>query len=669
MAAAHRSLLLWIVFNVYLISLTSAQDENQFIYHGFSESKLHLDGMAEILSNGLLQLTNATQLQTGHAFYPFSFKFNVSSYKSLSFSTNFVFGIVPDPNNKNSGHGMAFVISPSLDLSKSKPTSYLGLFNSSNYGLSTNHILAVELDTVQSAEYNDINGNHVGIDVNNLESNESATATYFSDEEVKNITLELASGNPMQIWIDFDETEKLLNVTLSPIRIPKPNRPLLSTSIDLSQIFLDSMYVGFSASTGELVSGQYILGWSFNKSGQAQNLDITKLPSLPVRGSKKRILKIIASLIAAVVVLIATGATVYIFQKKKYEELCEDWERQYGPHRFSYKNLYKATKGFNDKELIGEGGFGKVYRGVLPSSNEQIAVKKVSHDSKQGMSEFVAEIVSMGRLRHRNLVQLRGYCRRRQELILVYDYMSHGSLDKMLYSDTRPGLNWFQRFRILRGIASGLLYLHEDGEQVVLHRDIKPGNILLDVDLSGKLGDFGLARFYDHGSTPKTTNLIGTLGYLAPELLRIGKATTSTDVFAFGACMLEAACGRKPMAIDPENLNLVDWVIDCWKRGNILDAADPRLEGLYGEEQMELVLKLGLFCSHPNPAARPSMRQVMQNLDGDVMLPHITPDGPLIAAFTATNEASNVLVNFSELLERGSSHTMSTVESILIEGR
>ncbi|KAJ0020367.1 hypothetical protein Pint_32769 [Pistacia integerrima] len=634
MAAAHRSLLLWMVFNVYLISLTSAQDENQFIYHGFSESKLHLDGMAEILSNGLLQLTNATELQTGHAFYPFSFKSNVSSYKSLSFSTNFVFGIVPDPNNKNSGHGMAFVVSPSLDLSKSKPTAYLGLFNSSNYGLSTNHILAVELDTVQSAEYNDINGNHVGIDVNNLESNESATATYFSDKEVKNITLELASGNPMQIWIDFDETEKLLNVTLAPIRIPKPNRPLLSTSIDLSQIFLDSMYVGFSASTGELVSGQYILGWSFNKSGQAQNLDITKLPSLPVRGSKKRILKIIASLIVAVVVLIAIGATVYIFQKKKYEELCEDWERKYGPHRFSYKNLYNATKGFNDKELIGEGGFGKVYRGVLPSSNEQIAVKNVSHDSKQGMSEFVAEIVSMGRLRHRNLA-----------------------------------LIGFSDFEFSRGIASGLLYLHEDGEQVVLHRDIKPGNILLDVDLSGKLGDFGLARFYDHGSNPKTTNLIGTLGYLAPELLRTGKATTSTDVFAFGACMLEVACGRKPMAIDPENLNLVDWVTDCWKRGHILDATDPRLEGLYAEEQMELVLKLGLFCSHPNPAARPSMRQVMQYLDGDVMLPHITPDDPLIAAFTASNEASNVLVNFSELLERGSSHTMSTVESILIEGR
>ncbi|KAJ0021305.1 hypothetical protein Pint_32758 [Pistacia integerrima] len=461
MVAALRSLLFWIVFNVGVISLTSAQDENQFIYHGFSESKLHLDGMAEILSNGLLQLTNATQLQTGHAFYPFSFKFNVSS-----FSTNFVFAIVPDPNNKLSGHGMAFVISPSLDLSKGTPTEYLGLFNPSNYGLSTNHILAVELDTVQTAEFNDINGNHVGIDVNNLESNESATATYFSDKEVKNITLELASGNPMQIWIDFNETEKLLNVTLAPIRIPKPNRPLLSTSIDLSQIFLDSMYVGFSASTGTRVSDQYNLRWSFNRSGESQNLDISKLPSLPVRGSTKRILKIIASLIAAVVVLIAIGGTVYIVQKKKYEELLEDWERQYGPHRFSYKNLYKATKGFNDKELIGEGGFGKVYRGVLPSSNEQIAVKKVSHDSKQGMSEFVAEIVSMGRLRHRNLVQLGGYCRRRQELLLVYDYMIHG------------------------------------------------------------------------------------------KLLRTGKATTSTDVFAFGACMLEVACGRKPMAIDPENLNL-----------------------------------------------------------------------------------------------------------------
>ncbi|XP_031249419.1 LOW QUALITY PROTEIN: putative L-type lectin-domain containing receptor kinase II.2 [Pistacia vera] len=681
--AALRSFYFHVVFNLSLISMAIPQDENHFIYHGFNEAKLHLDGMAKIHPNGLLQLTHTTQIETGHAFYPFPFQFNTSSSQSLSFSINFVFSIVP--NNNYSSHGMAFVISPSVDFSKAMATQYLGLFNSSNNGLHTNHILAVELDTIQSTEFYDINGNHVGIDVNSLISTDSAPPTYYSDKEGKNKTLQLASGIPIQIWIDYNGTEKLLNVKLAPVGIPKPNIPLLSATIDASKILLDSMYVGFSASTGTLVSDQYVLGWSFSTSGEAQSLDISKLPSLPrapivlspppsispptPKAGEKAEPVVIVSLVAVAVVVITISGAVYIVMKKKYEEVYEDWEKEYGPQRFSYKNLYKATKGFKDKELIGQGGFGKVYKGVLPSSNLQIAVKRVSHVSEQGMKEFVAEIVSMGKLRHRNLVQLRGYCRRRGELLLVYDFMPNGSLDKILYSNRIPNLNWFQRFRIIRGVASGLLYLHEEWEQVVLHRDIKPGNVLLDAGLNGKLGDFGLARSYDRGSNPETTNLVGTVGYLAPEFIRTGRATTSTDVFAFGACMLEVACGRRP--IEPGKVNLVTWVIDCWKRGDILDACDPRLEGLYGEEQMEMVLKLGLFCSHPNPEVRPGMRQVMQYLDGDATLPHMTLDNSVIASLAASNEASYSEITFPlfSIESNISALTISTIDSILLDGR
>ena len=142
-------------------------------------------------------------------------------------------------------------------------------------------------------------------------------------------------------------------------------------------------------------------------------------------------------------IIIISGA-VYILRRKKYEELREDWEQEYGPHRFAYNDLYQANKGFKDKELLGHGGFGKVYRGVLPSSSTQVAVKKVSHDSKQGMKEFVAEIASMGKLRHRNLVQLLGYCRRKAELLLVYDFMPNGILDKFLFRNDVPNLNWVQ---------------------------------------------------------------------------------------------------------------------------------------------------------------------------------------------------------------------------------
>ncbi|KAK0604140.1 hypothetical protein LWI29_012441 [Acer saccharum] len=150
--------------------------------------------------------------------------------------------------------------------------------------------------------------------------------------------------------------------------------------------------------------------------------------------------------------------------------------------------------------------------------------------------------------------------------------MPNGSLDKLLYSNKKLNIDWFHRFRILRGVASGLLYLHEEWEQVVLHRDIKPGNVLLDVDLNGKLGDFGLARLHDHGSNPQTTKLVGTIGYIAPELPTTGKASTSTDVYAFGVFMLEVASGKRPM-------EQRGFVIDCWRRGAILDASDPKLEG------------------------------------------------------------------------------------------
>ncbi|KAJ4702725.1 Lectin-receptor kinase [Melia azedarach] len=676
MSASLTSLHFWVVFSVSFISLAFTQDEIQFIYHDFyEEPRLHRQGVESIHSNGLLQLTSSDlELTDGNAFYPFPIKFNTSSSRSLSFSTTFVFAIVTEKYNPG-GNGMAFVISPSTDFRQAVAGSYLGIFNLSNDGLATNHILAIELDTVQSPEFKDRDGNHVGINVDSLISKASAPAAYFSDIDGKFKSLFLQSGNPIQIWIDYDGKEKLLNVTLAPISIPRPKRPLLSETLDLSQILLDSTYVGFSASTGVLVSDHYILGWSFNKGGRAESLNISRLPSIPVRSppAAKAIceprLNIIVLILAVVAVLITILAAVYFVKRKKYGEIYEDWEREYGPQRFLYKNVYKATKGFKDEEVIGNGGFGKVYRGVL-SSNEQIAVKKFSHDSKQGMKEFVAEVVSMGRLRHRNLVKLRGYCRRKGEFLLVYDYMPNGSLDKILHTTIKPSLNWFQRFRIIRGVVSGLLYLHEDWEQVVLHRDIKPANVLLDNDLNGKLGDFGLARLYDHGSTLQTTKLVGTFGYIAPELVTNGKASTSTDVYAFGVFMLEVACGRRPIEQEglTEAVNLVDWVTGCWKRGAILESSDPRLEGLYAEEQMELVLKLGLFCSHPNPAARPSMRQVMQYLDGEVTLPDIPPEGAVTGLFSENNEASEIEILFTGN-SYTSAHTRSTIDSVFVVGR
>jgi serine/threonine protein kinase len=172
----------------------------------------------------------------------------------------------------------------------------------------------------------------------------------------------------------------------------------------------------------------------------------------------------------------------------------------------------------------------------------------------------------------------------------VYDYMANGSLDRHLHDQQSPALSWNARFRIIKGVAASLLYLHEDCEKVVVHRDVKASNVLLDREMDSKLSDFGLAKLYDHGTDPQSTHVAGTVGYLAPELIRTGRATPLTDVFAFGVFLLEVACGRRPIDHDDSNnrIVLVDWVIQHHGNGSILDIVDPRLLGKFEREEVVL---------------------------------------------------------------------------------
>ncbi|KAL9235345.1 hypothetical protein vseg_010109 [Gypsophila vaccaria] len=613
------------LFLYSMLYTTFAQNlQQQFTYNGFLQAKVQLDGGATVHQNGLLQLTNTSKQLTAHAFFPNPLHFNTTS--SLSFSTTFAFAMFPEIQSI-SGHGIVFFLAPSKDFHMGTPGKYFGIFNESTIGNSSNHLFAVELDTIQDFEFGDIDSNHVGIDVDNLISNSSATAGYYYDSEGVNKTLNLIGAKPIQIWIDYDATEMQVKVTMAPLGLSRPSKPLLTSRIDLSRVVLDTMYVGLASSTGSVASSHYVLGWSFRqgKLGLAPSLDLSRLPSLPRFGERKRALSLgsITVLVIISIVLLIVGLVLYMRWRKKFEEIFDDWEKEYRVQRISYKDLYKATKGFKDKEVLGHGGFGKVYKGTLPSNKAQVAVKKVSHGSGQGMREFVAEIACLGRLRHRNLVQLLGYCRRKGELILVYEYMPNGSLDKYLYNEGKPSLPWGERFKVIRGVASALVYLHEEWDQVVVHRDVKSSNVLLDSSMNARLGDFGLARLYDHGTNPQTTHVVGTVGYLAPELSKKGKATTNTDVFSFGMFILEATTGRSPTSLhgDPRPKYLVDWVYDCWKRGAINETIDPRLEGNIVLEEMELVLKLGMVCAHPKADARPTMRHVMQILDGDSTLP------------------------------------------------
>ncbi|KAM3226937.1 hypothetical protein ACQJBY_059102 [Aegilops geniculata] len=206
--------------------------------------------------------------------------------------------------------------------------------------------------------------------------------------------------------------------------------------------------------------------------------------------------------------------------------------------------------------------------------------------------------------------------------------MPNGSLDKHLYNtrEDQPTLNWALRFQTVQDVASGLLYLHERWEKVVIHRDIKASNVLLDKDMNAQLGDFGLARLYDHGADSQTTHVVGTMGYLAPELIRTGRASPLTDMFAFGIFLLEVACGQKPIKENAlgGQVALVDWVLEHWRDATLMETVDARLHGEFDIDQAGLVLTLGLMCSHPLASARPGIGQVMRYLTGVTPLPELT---------------------------------------------
>lgn len=458
---------------------------------------------------------------------------------------------------------------------------------------------------------------------------ESRDAGYWTDES--NGTdqklfkkLKLNNGENYQVWIDYNDS--LINVTMVRAGSLRPRFPLLSVKYNLSEVFVDEMYVGFTSSTGQLVQSHKILAWSFSNTNfsLSESLVTVGLPSfvLPKASFFKSRGFVIGVTIGGFVAVCFCALVVVLLIKRqrtraKERAEMEDWELEYWPHRISYHDIEEATKGFSEENVIGIGGNGRVYKGVLPGGAE-IAVKRMSHENN-GMREFLAEISSLGRLKHRSLVRLRGWCKREKGVfMLVYDYMENGSLDKRVYFECEEGkmLGCGDRIRILKDVASGVLYLHEGWESKVLHRDIKASNVLLDKDMNGRLGDFGLARMHGHGQVASTTRVVGTVGYLAPEVIRKGRASVQTDVFGFGVLMLEVMCGRRPIEEGKEAL--MEWVWKLMVQGQLLEALDERLRAKeeFDKEEVERVLHLGLLCAYPDPSARPSMRQVVKVLEG-----------------------------------------------------
>ncbi|WVZ11616.1 hypothetical protein V8G54_016146 [Vigna mungo] len=280
---------------------------------------------------------------------------------------------------------------------------------------------------------------------------------------------------------------------------------------------------------------------------------------------------------------------------------------------FSYETLVTATNKFSILNKLGEGGFGPVFKGKL-SDGREIAVKRLSRRSNQGKTQFINEAKLLGRVQHRNVVNLIGYCTHASEKLLVYEYVPHKSLDKFLFkTGKKEELNWKRRLDIINGVGRGLLYLHEDSHNCIIHRDIKASNILLDEKWSPKIADFGLARLFPEDQTHVNTRVAGTNGYLAPEYLMYGHLSVKADVFSYGVLLLELVTGRRNSSFDANSSaqNLLDWAYWLYKKGRAMEMVDPALWSSVISEEVEMCIKLGLLCTQGDPNLRPTMGRVV----------------------------------------------------------
>ncbi|XP_056163271.1 L-type lectin-domain containing receptor kinase IX.1-like [Syzygium oleosum] len=563
-----------------------------FKFAEFNSSTLNIEvqGFAT-LKDGYIDLTHDhipsdTCSSIGHATYSEPLHlYNTATSHFTNFGTHFAF-IVDTQNQTHYGDGLTFFLAPNdsrIPDHSVTQASFLGLTSVDPSSVApgtapTGSFLAVEFDTFTNMR--DPWFAHVGTNGQLIERN----FTNFKDGDAHEF------GN-------------------------------ISLPVNLSQVLPEWVVVGFTTTTGDYTELHKILSWEFSTDSAD-----------PLVHGRDRNHRVLALWLGIVAIPLGSGLVIIWFlsrrKRVKNEEedvieldeidnIDDDFRKRAGPRKFSYHELALATNSFDEKGNLREGGFGGVYKGRLRESDSYLAVKRVSSNSRQGIKEYASEVKIISQLRHRNLVQLVGWCHEKGQLLLAYEFMLNGSLDLHLFKGVSL-LLWEMRHRIARGLASALLYLHEFGNQCVLHRNIKSSNVMLDTEFNAKLRDFGLARLVDHDKGSQITVLAGARGYMAPECLITGKATKESDVYSFGVVALEIACGKRSIqrgSTEEYSLPLVEWVWDLHGLGMLLDAADPRLSGEFVREKMECLMMVGLWCVHPDYTSRPSIRQAISVLN------------------------------------------------------
>ncbi|PNT65690.1 hypothetical protein BRADI_3g00942v3, partial [Brachypodium distachyon] len=295
------------------------------------------------------------------------------------------------------------------------------------------------------------------------------------------------------------------------------------------------------------------------------------------------------------------------------------------PKSFTYQELAHAISDFTETKKLGEGGFGVVYEGTVPGIEGTVAIKKIKLtwlNEVRGKRDFDNEINIMSKLHHKNILRLLGWCDEGDHLLLIYETMKNGNLEDQLYpkingaTDARINdIDWPERHNVLIGIASGLAYLHTECLKSIVHRDIRPGNVLLDMDFNAKLSDFGLVREISHTQTShETSTVIGSRSYIEPTFVETGKACAQSDVYSLGVMLLEIVCGEKPIILHDGKNSLIEKVQRCQERNAILEAADKRLKGRRFDDEITRVLELGLMCVHSDRHLRPHIQRLRDSL-------------------------------------------------------
>ncbi|KAG4910339.1 hypothetical protein JHK87_056455 [Glycine soja] len=328
--------------------------------------------------------------------------------------------------------------------------------------------------------------------------------------------------------------------------------------------------------------------------------------------------------------------------------------------RFDFSTIEAATQKFSEANKLGEGGFGEVYKGLLPSGQE-VAVKRLSKISGQGGEEFKNEVEIVAKLQHRNLVRLLGFCLEGEEKILVYEFVVNKSLDYILFDpEKQKSLDWTRRYKIVEGIARGIQYLHEDSRLKIIHRDLKASNVLLDGDMNPKISDFGMARIFGVDQTQANTNrIVGTYGYMSPEYAMHGEYSAKSDVYSFGVLVLEILSGKKNSSFYETDVaeDLLSYAWKFWKDETPLELLEHSLRESYTPNEVIRSIHIGLLCVQEDPADRPTMASVVLMLSSySVTLP--VPNQP--ALFMHSRTESNML----KWVQIDQSITKSTTKSV-----